>query len=166
MLKSQETMAVYKKYKVNPVAGCLIAFIQLPLFFGFLQAINRVPAIFEDSLFKMKLGMTPWIGISKGNYIYIVLLVLIVVKKFQFIRFMLYNINKEKFVFRRSCDVTDHSILYLLYLRQYQFLYTRFPALRICARHFGIRYYLCRFLELQGSDRDNFRTFFYVRKFA
>jgi len=78
MMKSQETMMVYKKYKINPVSGCLIAFLQLPLFFAFLQAINRVPAIFEDSLFKMKLGMTPWVGISKGNYIYIALIVLII----------------------------------------------------------------------------------------
>lgn len=78
MMKSQETMLVYKKYKINPVSGCLMAFIQLPLFFAFLQAINRVPAIFEDSLFGMKLGMTPWIGISKGNYIYVILIILII----------------------------------------------------------------------------------------
>ena len=78
MMKSQETMLIYKKYKINPVSGCLIAFIQLPLFFAFLQAINRVPAIFEDNLLGMKLGMTPWIGISKGKYIYILLILLII----------------------------------------------------------------------------------------
>ncbi len=78
MMKSQETMLVYKKYKINPVSGCLLSFIQLPLFFAFLQAINRVPAIFEDNLFGMKLGMTPWIGISKGKYIYIVVILLII----------------------------------------------------------------------------------------
>lgn len=78
MMKSQETMLIYKKYKINPVSGCLLAFIQLPLFFAFLQAINRVPAIFEDSLFGMKLGMTPWVGIKEGNYIYIVLILLII----------------------------------------------------------------------------------------
>ena len=78
MMKSQETMLVYKKYKINPVSGCLLAFLQLPLFFAFLQAINRVPAIFEDSLFGMKLGMTPWVGISQGKYIYIVLIILII----------------------------------------------------------------------------------------
>ncbi len=78
MKKSQETMLVYKKYKINPVSGCLIAFIQLPLFFAFLQAINRVPAIFEDKLFGMKLGMTPGVGISNGNYLYIILIILIV----------------------------------------------------------------------------------------
>ena len=44
MAKSQETMMVYQKYKINPVSGCLIALIQIPLFFAFLSAINKVPA--------------------------------------------------------------------------------------------------------------------------
>ena len=79
MMKSQEMMLIYKKYKINPVSGCIMAFIQLPLFFAFLQAINRVPAIFEDTLLGMKLGMTPWIGMSKGNYLYILLIILIIV---------------------------------------------------------------------------------------
>lgn len=78
MMKSQETMLIYKKYKINPVSGCLMAFIQLPLFFAFLQAINRVPAIFEDSLLGMSLGMTPWVGIRDGQYIYIILIILII----------------------------------------------------------------------------------------
>ena len=55
MLKSQEMMEVYKKYNIKPMSGCLISFLQLPLFFAFLQAINRVPAIFEDNLFSLSL---------------------------------------------------------------------------------------------------------------
>ena len=77
MQKSQETMMIYKKYNVNPVSGCLLAFIQLPLFFGFLQAINRVPAIFEDKFLNLPLGMTPGTGIAKGNYLYIILIALV-----------------------------------------------------------------------------------------
>ena len=49
MAKSQETMMIYKKYNINPVSGCLTSFIQLPIFFAFLEAINRVPAIFEGT---------------------------------------------------------------------------------------------------------------------
>ena len=80
MMKSQETMALYKKYKVNPVGGCLSAFIQLPIFFAFLEAINRVPAIFEGTFLNTpwNLGMTPGTGIGKGYYSYIILIVLIV----------------------------------------------------------------------------------------
>lgn len=77
MAKSQETMAVYKKYSVNPMSSCLMSFIQLPLFFAFLEAINRVPAIFEDSLFGLNLGMTPLVGLKQGKYLYIVLIILI-----------------------------------------------------------------------------------------
>lgn len=82
MAKSQETMLVYKKYKINPVGGCLTAFIQLPLFLAFLEAINRVPAIFEGSLLGMNLGMTPWTGITNHKYIYIILIILIVVSTY------------------------------------------------------------------------------------
>lgn len=78
MAKSQETMLVYQKYKINPVSGCLVSFLQIPLFFAFLQAINRVPAIFEGELFGMNLGMTPWKGISNGQYIYILLIIIII----------------------------------------------------------------------------------------
>lgn len=93
MMKSQETMLIYKKYKINPVSGCLVAFIQLPLFFAFLQAINRVPAIFEDTLFGMKLGMTPWVGISQGKYIYIVLIVLIILSTYFSFKNAMHNQN-------------------------------------------------------------------------
>ena len=82
MMKSQETMMLYKKYNINPVSGCLTAFIQLPLFFAFLEAINRVPAIFEGSFLGMNLGMTPTAGIAAQNYIYIVLVVLIILSTF------------------------------------------------------------------------------------
>ena len=78
MAKSQEMMMLYKKYNVSPFSSCLLAFIQLPLFLAFLQAINRVPVIFEDSLFGMYLGMTPLNGLKAGKYIYIVLILLII----------------------------------------------------------------------------------------
>ena len=79
MQKSQETMLIYKKYNINPVGGCLVSFIQLPLFFAFLEAINRVPAIFEESLLKLQLGTTPLVGIKTGNYIYLILIALIII---------------------------------------------------------------------------------------
>ncbi len=78
MAKSQETMMLYKKYGVNPVSGCLLAFIQLPLFFAFLEAINRIPAIFEGKFLGMNLAMTPSAGIAQKKYIYIILVVLII----------------------------------------------------------------------------------------
>lgn len=83
MQKSQEMMAVYKKYNINPVSGCLFAFLQLPIFFAFLEAINRVPAIFEENFLGIfQMGTTPWVGITGGNYVYIVLNVLIAAATF------------------------------------------------------------------------------------
>ncbi|HRA48046.1 MAG TPA: YidC/Oxa1 family membrane protein insertase [Thermomicrobiales bacterium] len=38
----QETMALYSAYGVNPVAGCLPALIQLPIFFGVYRAIHNL----------------------------------------------------------------------------------------------------------------------------
>ena len=73
-----ELERIEKKYNINPMSSCLISFIQLPLFFAFLEAINRVPAIFENNFWKFQLGTTPLVGIKEGNYYYIILIVLIV----------------------------------------------------------------------------------------
>lgn len=73
MKKSNEMAMIYKKYNINPIAGCLFAFIQIPLFIGFLEAINRVPAIFEETFGGFQLGTTPITGITNGNYIYLIL---------------------------------------------------------------------------------------------
>ena len=78
MKKSQETLMVYQKYNINPMSSCLISFIQLPLFFAFLEAINRVPAIFENNFWVFQLGTTPFVGIKNGNFYYIILIVLII----------------------------------------------------------------------------------------
>ena len=82
MSKSQEIMIVYKKYNVNPVSGCLPALLQLPLFMAFLDAINRVPAIFEDKFLSFHLGTTPRIGIGNGNWLYLLLTVLVAITTF------------------------------------------------------------------------------------
>jgi len=75
--KAQEMMMIYQKYKINPLSGCLLAFIQLPLLLAFYEAINRTPAIFEDKFIFFELGKTPWVGIQNGEYIYILLVILI-----------------------------------------------------------------------------------------
>ncbi len=82
MLKSQEMMLIYKKYKINPLAGCLPALIQLPVFFAFLNAIYRLPSIYEQSLFGFNLGMTPSTGIQNGEYQYLFLMALIAVSTY------------------------------------------------------------------------------------
>lgn len=77
MMKSQEMMAIYKKYNINPLSGCLFSFIQLPLFIAFLEAINRVPAIFEETFLGLHLGTSPMVGIQNGNWWYVIVIVLV-----------------------------------------------------------------------------------------
>lgn len=78
MAKSQEMMLIYKKYDINPFSSCLFAFLQLPIFFAFLEAVYRVPAFFEKNFLVFNLGTTPLEGIKSGNYWYIILVVLII----------------------------------------------------------------------------------------
>lgn len=91
MLKSQEMMAIYKKYNISPLGSCLITFIQLPLFFGFLEAVNRIPAIFEESLGIYQLGTTPLVGLKSGNYFYIILILMIVLTTYLSFRYSMNN---------------------------------------------------------------------------
>jgi len=76
--QNQEIMAVYKKHNINPMSGCLFAIIQLPLFIGFFEAIQRTPAIFEDKFLGLQLGTTPAVGIGTPTfYSYIILMLII-----------------------------------------------------------------------------------------
>ena len=75
--KAQEMMLIYQKHNINPVSGCLLALIQLPLLFAFLEAIQRTPAIFENNFLVFQMGTTVPKGIASGNYWYIILIVLI-----------------------------------------------------------------------------------------
>ena len=77
--KAQEMMMIYQKYKINPLSGCLLAFIQLPLLLAFLEAINRTPALFENNFLFLQMGTTPWVGIMEHhNYWYILHIALII----------------------------------------------------------------------------------------
>ncbi len=76
--QNQEMMMVYKKYNINPLSGCLFAFLQLPLFIAFLEAIQRTPAIFEDTMLGLELGTTPAVGITSATfYSYLILMLII-----------------------------------------------------------------------------------------
>ncbi len=85
--KSQEMMAIYKKYNISLFSGCLVAIVQLPLFIAFLEAINRTPAIFEGSFLGLQLGTTPWFALSQGHWFYIILPILVFIVTFLSFKF-------------------------------------------------------------------------------
>lgn len=85
MMKSNEMMAVYKEFGIKPLSGCLTAFIQIPLFFAFYEALYRLPILFESKFIGLHMGMTPLAGAQAGQWYYLVLPILVgVVTYFSF----------------------------------------------------------------------------------
>ena len=78
MQKSQEMMAIYKKYNISPLSGCLFSIIQIPLFFAFYEAMNRIPALFEETLLGFQLGTSPLTALSSGKFYYLIFVVLVI----------------------------------------------------------------------------------------
>jgi YidC/Oxa1 family membrane protein insertase len=82
MMKSQELMALYKKYDINPLSGCLFSFIQLPLFMAFYESLYRLPTIFEGNVGPFDLGVSPLVALGNGSYQYLILVALVFVVTF------------------------------------------------------------------------------------
>jgi len=78
MQKSQEMLMIYKKYDINPMSSCLYSLLQIPLFFAFYEALNRLPAIFEESFGPFQLGTSPSVALKSGNWYYLIFVVLVI----------------------------------------------------------------------------------------
>lgn len=76
--QAEEMMALYQKYKINPMSSCLLSFVQIPLLFAFLEAINRTPVIFENTFLGLDMGTTISHGIMSSDWwMYIIFLLLV-----------------------------------------------------------------------------------------
>lgn len=76
--QAEEMMALYQKYKINPMSSCLLSFVQIPLLFAFLEAINRTPVIFENTFLGLEMGTTISHGIMSSDWwMYIIFLLLV-----------------------------------------------------------------------------------------
>jgi len=76
--KAQEMMALYQKGQINPISSCLLSFVQIPLLFAFLEAINRTPVIFENKFLGLDMGTTISHGIMSSQwYAYVIFFLLI-----------------------------------------------------------------------------------------
>mgnify|MGYP005779079719 FL=1 len=71
-------MLIYQKNKINPLSSCLLSFIQIPLLFAYLEAINRTPVIFESKFLKLDMGTTILHGVTSNLWYWYVLLFLLV----------------------------------------------------------------------------------------
>lgn len=63
----QETMQLFQKHNVNPMAGCLPMFVQMPILIGLYQAIMRTPDLQNGSFL--------WFELSEPDPFYILPLV-------------------------------------------------------------------------------------------
>lgn len=82
MQKNQEMLAIYQKFQINPMSSCLFSMLQIPLFFAFYEAMNRLPAIFESTFLGFQLGTNPMTALSHGNFLYIIFIVLVVLTSY------------------------------------------------------------------------------------
>ena len=76
--KQQEMIKIYKDYNINPMSSCLFAFIQIPLFFAFYEALYRLPVVLEENFFGIKLGITPMVAFQNGQFYYLIFVILVV----------------------------------------------------------------------------------------
>ena len=93
MMKSNEMMAVYREYGIKPLSGCLMGFIQIPLFFAFYEALYRLPILFESKFIGLHMGMTPLAGAKAGDWYYLLLPILVGV-----VTYFSFNMNKKGMV--------------------------------------------------------------------
>ncbi|MFD1019409.1 YidC family membrane integrase SpoIIIJ [Thalassobacillus hwangdonensis] len=57
----QETMQLFQKHGVNPLAGCMPLIVQMPILIGFYHAIMRTPAVETHTFLWMQLGEPSYI---------------------------------------------------------------------------------------------------------
>ena len=96
MKKASEMQMIYKEFDINPFASCLISFIQIPLFIAFYDAIIRIPALFEESFLGFQLGTSPYTALKSGQFIYLILLALVILATYFSFKFNMKDINGEK----------------------------------------------------------------------
>ena len=63
-----EMMDLYKKYNFNPMMGCILPFLQMPVFLAFYQAISRHPLI-KDAAASEFLGVNLGATVQLANWI-------------------------------------------------------------------------------------------------
>lgn len=76
MRQSKEMQELYAKYNINPFGTILITFIQFPIIIGMYHAVQRAAVIKSTPFLGMNLNTTPMQGIREGQYMYILLFII------------------------------------------------------------------------------------------
>ena len=76
MKMSNEMMALYKKYDINPLGSFVPLFLQMPVLIAIYHSVQRAEVVLKGSFLGMSLSVSPLDGIMKdGNFLYLVLVV-------------------------------------------------------------------------------------------
>lgn len=74
MRMSNELMALYKKYDINPLGSMLPLFLQMPVLFAIYHAVQRAEVVLQGSFLGMSLAVSPIKGLTElHNFGYVVL---------------------------------------------------------------------------------------------
>lgn len=80
--QAMETMALYKKYKINPLSTLLVPFLTLPIFIGVYGAVRAVLVLKEDAVLGLNLGQTLSSGILSFNGLAIAIFLIMIILQF------------------------------------------------------------------------------------
>ena len=97
MKQAQEMQALYKKYNINPFGAILTTFIQLPIIMAMYQSVQRSQAVYEGSFWGLSLAQAPLDGIKAGQFLYILLFVVMLVTQIGSMMLPQY-LNKKKII--------------------------------------------------------------------
>lgn len=87
LLQAQEMQALYAKYKINPFGTILVTFLQFPIILGVYQATMRAEAVVNGTFMGISLTETPIWGLNNGQWIYMIIFVLMIVAQFMSMKF-------------------------------------------------------------------------------
>lgn len=74
MKMSNEMMALYKKYDINPLGSMLPLFLQMPILFAIYHAVQRAEVVLKGSFLGMSLSVSPLEGLLQNhNFGYLIL---------------------------------------------------------------------------------------------
>lgn len=76
MRQSAEMQALYKKHDVSMLSS-FTTFLTLPIMLAMWQAVQRIEILYTSTLFGLNLGATPMSEITKGNWVYIIIVAVV-----------------------------------------------------------------------------------------
>lgn len=87
MMQAQELQQIYSKNNINPFGTLLVTFLQFPLILGVYQATQRAEEVVQGSFMNIKLTETPIWGLENGQWVYILIFLLMVLFQFASFKF-------------------------------------------------------------------------------